>query len=63
MTMRSTILATLRNSQGEWVSGEALSNSLNVSRTTIWKQIKTLIEEGYEVDSSPKKGLPPGCSG
>ncbi|HWP97998.1 MAG TPA: biotin--[acetyl-CoA-carboxylase] ligase [Syntrophomonadaceae bacterium] len=56
MTLREVVLAALKENNGEWISGEALSEKLNVSRTTVWKQIKTLQAEGYEVDSSPKKG-------
>ncbi|MEQ8201208.1 MAG: biotin--[acetyl-CoA-carboxylase] ligase [Syntrophomonadaceae bacterium] len=56
MTLRRAILNTLKENPGAWVSGEALSDSLNVSRTAIWKQIKHLLDEGYEIESAPKKG-------
>ncbi len=56
MTMREAILKALKDKNGSWLSGEALSEILKVSRTTIWKQIKLLQAEGYEVDSAPKKG-------
>ncbi|MEN6390834.1 MAG: biotin--[acetyl-CoA-carboxylase] ligase [Syntrophomonas sp.] len=56
MTLREAVLAAIREKPGEWVSGEALSQSLKVTRTTIWKQIKTLQAEGYAVETSPKKG-------
>ncbi|PKM78795.1 MAG: biotin--[acetyl-CoA-carboxylase] ligase [Firmicutes bacterium HGW-Firmicutes-15] len=56
MTLRDAVLVALKDKNGQWVSGEALSEILKVSRTTVWKQIKTLQAEGYEVDSSPKKG-------
>jgi BirA family biotin operon repressor/biotin-[acetyl-CoA-carboxylase] ligase len=56
MTLRESVLVSLKEKNGQWVSGEALSEILKVSRTTVWKQIKTLQAEGYEVDSSPKKG-------
>lgn len=56
MSVRETVLTALKNRNGEWISGEALSKSLKVSRTTVWKQIKSLIGEGYKIDSSPKKG-------
>lgn len=56
MTFRDAVLAAIRDKQGEWVSGEALSESLKVSRTTIWKQVKTLQAEGYAIETSPKKG-------
>ena len=56
MALRKAVLTALKERNGEWVSGEALSKILNVSRTTIWKQVKTLLAEGYEVEASPKKG-------
>jgi BirA family biotin operon repressor/biotin-[acetyl-CoA-carboxylase] ligase len=56
MTLREAVLKALKEQNGQWFSGEALSEILKVSRTTVWKQIKTLQAEGYEVDSSPKKG-------
>ncbi len=56
MTLRESVLAALKERKGEWVSGEALSEILKVSRTTVWKQVKTLLAEGYEIESSPKKG-------
>lgn len=56
MTLREAVLLALKEKNGEWLSGELLSESLNVSRTTVWNQIKALLAEGYEVESSPKKG-------
>lgn len=56
MTLREAVLKALKEKKGEWVSGEALSESLKVSRTAVWKHIKTLLAEGYEIESSPKKG-------
>lgn len=56
MVLRKVVLTALKERNGKWVSGEALSMILNVSRTTVWKQVKTLLDEGYEVESSPKKG-------
>lgn len=41
---------------GDYVSGEELSRQLGVSRTAIWKYIKALREEGYEIGSSTNKG-------
>ncbi len=56
MTVREAVLRAIREGQGQWVSGEVLSKNLNVTRTTIWKQIKALQSEGYTIESSPKKG-------
>lgn len=53
--MKNKILECLKGSYG-YVSGEKISNSLNVSRTTIWKNINKLRELGYKIESSSKKG-------
>lgn len=45
----------LKNSEG-YISGEEISNKLGVSRASIWKHINALKDEGYEIESSPKKG-------
>lgn len=56
MNFREAILAALKDKGDAWVSGEALSVILGVSRTTVWKQIKRLQMEGYGIESSSKKG-------
>jgi BirA family transcriptional regulator, biotin operon repressor / biotin---[acetyl-CoA-carboxylase] ligase len=56
MTLRESVLLALKTKSGEWLSGEALSATLQVSRTMVWKQVKLLQTEGYEVESSSKKG-------
>lgn len=54
--MRKRILNLLRNNGNEPVSGEEISRQLEVSRTAIWKHIQTLKNEGYEIESIPKRG-------
>jgi BirA family biotin operon repressor/biotin-[acetyl-CoA-carboxylase] ligase len=41
-------------SQTDWVSGEALSAGLGVSRVSVWKHIRKLQELGYPITSSSK---------
>ncbi len=50
----SDLLQLLQES--EWVSGEAISRRLGVSRTAIWKQIEALRAAGYDVEAAPRKG-------
>ncbi|MCR2045671.1 HTH domain-containing protein, partial [Anaerosalibacter massiliensis] len=38
------------------MSGEKISENFDVSRAAIWKHINTLKEEGYEIESVPRKG-------
>jgi len=52
--MREKILEILE--PGGFVSGEVLAEKLNVSRTSIWKQIRVLRNFGYEIESVKNKG-------
>lgn len=47
---RKSILGTIRK-KSTWVSGEYLSNLYNISRVAVWKHIKALQVEGYNVES------------
>ncbi len=53
--MKSKILSALRNAQ-DYVSGQELCESLGVSRTAVWKGVKKLKEEGYNIEAVPNKG-------
>lgn len=53
--MKTEILKALKNSD-TYLSGEQLSQKFGVSRTAIWKYIKQLREEGYEIESVTRKG-------
>ncbi len=50
------ILNHLKLAQGKWISGEALSCQLQVSRTAVWKHICALKTEGYQIDSATRRG-------
>jgi len=56
MSTKNQLLLYLKENQGNWVSGELISNNLSVSRSAIWKHIRKLKEEGYVIESAPKKG-------
>ncbi len=53
---RLEIIKILKGSEGKAVSGEKLGNQLGISRTMVWKYIKSLVKEGYGIESSPKIG-------
>lgn len=53
--MKSKILTALGNTDG-YVSGQELCKILNVSRTAVWKVINQLKEDGYEIESVPRRG-------
>ncbi len=52
--MKAKLLHLLES--GNYVSGEEMSQTLGVSRTAIWKQLKALREQGYEIESAPRRG-------
>jgi BirA family biotin operon repressor/biotin-[acetyl-CoA-carboxylase] ligase len=56
MTTKHRLLAYLKENKGLWVSGESLSSRMSVSRSALWKHVRALISEGYQIESSPKKG-------
>ena len=52
--MRNRILELLSKKSGQNTSGVEISNYLGISRVAVWKHIKKLIQEGYEIESSKK---------
>lgn len=54
--MREKILKVILDNEKEFISGEELSKKLGISRTAIWKHIKVLKEQGYNIESVNKKG-------
>lgn len=53
--MKTKILSALNRAEG-YVSGQELCDDLSVSRTAVWKVINQLKEEGYVIESVPRKG-------
>lgn len=51
---KTHIVATLM--QGSWISGQALADAAQISRTAIWKHIRALRQEGYEIQASSGRG-------
>lgn len=54
--MKYLVLAALRDSMPGYLSGETLSGQLKVTRTSVWKCINELRQEGYEIDSVSRRG-------
>ncbi|MCB6828592.1 MULTISPECIES: biotin--[acetyl-CoA-carboxylase] ligase [Megamonas] len=54
--MRSQILNLLKQNGNKFLSGEYLADTLKVSRTAIWKHIKALRDNGYNIESVPRSG-------
>ena len=56
MTTREAVLAALRAAGATGLSGEALAQSLGVSRVAIGKHVAALREAGYEIEADPGVG-------
>jgi len=50
-----TLLTMLKKADG-YLSGEKIGEELGISRGGVWKQIKKLREQGYEIHSVPNRG-------
>ena len=51
MDTKYEILRTLREKNGASVSGQELSDTLGITRTAVWKHIRALQEEGYQIEA------------
>lgn len=54
--IKEKILEWLMHHDGNCVSGQNISEKLGISRTAVWKHIKSLQEQGYPIQSIDRKG-------
>lgn len=54
--MRKSIIEEILSNKDKFISGEELSKKLGISRAGVWKHIKILREEGYNIESVNKLG-------
>ncbi|HET7753689.1 MAG TPA: biotin--[acetyl-CoA-carboxylase] ligase [Anaeromyxobacteraceae bacterium] len=50
------VLAFLAEAGDEFVSGEAISDKLGLSRAAVWKHVNALRGQGYRIDAVPARG-------
>lgn len=50
------VLAFLAEAGDEFVSGEAISDKLGLSRAAVWKHVESLRGHGYRIDAVPARG-------
>ena len=55
-SIKKELLLILKNKPEQWISGESISAKFQVTRSAIWKHVRKLRDEGYEIQSSPKLG-------
>ncbi|MFG6114546.1 biotin--[acetyl-CoA-carboxylase] ligase [Halobacillus sp. MO56] len=53
---RQRLIKILESNRDSYLSGQELSDQLNVSRTAVWKHMKELGKDGYEIEAAPRKG-------
>jgi BirA family biotin operon repressor/biotin-[acetyl-CoA-carboxylase] ligase len=50
------VLAFLAEAADEFVSGEAISGKLGLTRAAVWKHVEALRTQGYRIDAIPARG-------
>ncbi|PIE54644.1 MAG: biotin--[acetyl-CoA-carboxylase] ligase [Dethiosulfovibrio peptidovorans] len=55
-SIQQTITEMLRSEGGRFISGQEICQELGVSRTTVWKHVNELRDQGYVIKSIPRKG-------
>lgn len=53
---KEKILNILRTSRSGFLSGEELARKIGISRTMVWKHIRSLEREGFRIDAVPSQG-------
>ena len=53
---KDLVLDYLWSHADESVSGEELAVRLELSRTAVWKAVEQLRQEGYHIESAPRRG-------
>ena len=56
MSTKNEVLKMLISHADEYISGEELARALSLSRASVWKAIKALQKDGYEIDAVTNKG-------
>lgn len=56
MATKERLLALLEAHKGEYLSGEELAGHLNISRTAVWKAVKSLRSAGYKIQAAQNRG-------
>ena len=54
--LQEDVLELLQRSEGAYLSGEAMSQALGVSRAAVWKAVEALRRAGYGIGSAPNRG-------
>ncbi len=55
-SIRKQLLKLFSDHEGEFLSGQAISDKLGCSRTAVWKHIEDLRKDGFELEAVQRKG-------
>lgn len=55
-SVKSALVGLLEQKNGEPLSGEEAAKKLNVTREAVWKAVKSLVTDGYHIESVPRSG-------
>lgn len=53
---RDQLIQLLKKHDGAYISGQMLSEKLNISRSAVWKQMKGLEKAGYQIEGKTNRG-------
>jgi len=53
---RNRIIELLAKNDKDYISGQAISEQLNISRNAVWKHMKELEKDDYIIEGKPNKG-------
>ncbi|MFB0919806.1 MAG: biotin operon repressor, partial [Oscillospiraceae bacterium] len=56
MSTKCDVLAVLEAERERFVSGQELAEKLDISRTAVWKAVKSLEEDGHRILAITNKG-------
>src|SRR5690625_4542688 len=53
---RNKLISLLAKEKNNFISGQVLSDELNISRSAIWKHMNELKKDGYQIEAQSNKG-------
>ena len=56
MTIKENLLVLFESERGVYFSGEEIAKRLSVSKSSRWKAVKSLQNDGYVIDAVPSRG-------
>ena len=51
MSTKKKVYGLLKNNMGSFISGQEMAEKIYVTRASVWKAIKALERDGYEIEA------------